>query len=329
MNRRWSKVLAVVLSAFGAMAAPSLAANDSSNTGHSGQTSYQPIAEQPLAQPVGAPSAQPYAQPSTDAIIGYQPIPISALPIVSAAQPVATVMVPNSAAMIQTLPANVPAAQPQPLDSAARVPRGSYDYGTWVVGNGPYTLGRDDMIRIQVRNQPDFSGDFVVGPEGEIQYNYLGDIVVLGKTKEQVEVTLAEMLKRYVRTPQVTVTVLGYNSKAVYIVGEVNRPGKYVMRGDVIKLREAIIAAGLPTNYAALKRTHVVKPDLKDPKDRQIDLKRILYKGKLEEDIDLYPGEIVVVPSTVLHKVDVFLSDLLNPVTRSASAAALAGTAGF
>ena len=44
-------------------------------------------------------------------------------------------------------------------------------------------------------------------------------------------------------------------------------------------------------------------------------------------DFDLYPGEIIVVPSTVLSAVNNFLSDLLNPVTRAASAASIG--AGF
>ena len=199
-----------------------------------------------------------------------------------------------------------------------------YDYSAWLVGNGPYTLGRDDVMQIIVRNQPDFTGEYIVGPEGSIQYNYLGDIPVSGMTKYEVQQVIEKMLAKYIRVPSVTVTIIGYNSKAVYVVGDVYRPGKYIMRGDVIKLREAIIAAGLPTPTAALGRTHVIKPDVNDPQVRKVDLKRILYKGKLEEDIELYPGEIVVVPSTVLASVNNFLSQLLNPVTRAASAAALA-----
>jgi len=215
---------------------------------------------------------------------------------------------------------------PQPPPGMASLPqtRGkSYDYTTWLVGQGPYTLGRDDVIRIQVRNQPDFSGEFIVGPDGYIQYNYLGDVPILGMTKYEVEQLLSKLLEDYIRVPAVEVVILGYNSKAVYLIGEVNRPGKYLMRGDVIKLREAIIAAGLPTGTAALWRTHIVKPDLAKPRVRRVNLKRILYKGRLKDDVDLFPGEIVVVPSTVLSTIDRFLSQLLNPFTRASAAAAI------
>jgi polysaccharide export outer membrane protein len=277
-----------------------------------GQSSYEPITDQPyLAQPLSP-------APSSGNIIGYQPIPNSALPDVT------MVVVPASSYGNPESPA-VPLGQPS--TAAAQPPTGDnqapYDYTTWLVGDGPYTLGRDDVIHIQVRNQPEFSGAFGISSTGAIQYSYLGDIPVVGMTKQEVEQVIAKLLERYVRIPAVTVTIVGYNSKAVYVIGEVGRPGKYIMRGDMLKLREAIIAAGLPTGSAAMWRTHVIKPDLEKPRIRKVNLKKILYKGKLKDDIDLYPGEIVVVPSTFLSAANRFLSQLLSPITRTATAVAL------
>ena len=260
-----------------------------------------------------------WAVDETDSeIIGYQPIPNSALPDVTARP--SGYGYGTTAAMAPT--AMLPGAQGFPAAPAASTPAG-YNYITWMVGEGPYTLGRDDVLQVDVRNQPLFSGQFVVGPDGYIQYTYLGDIPVAGMTKYEVQQILTKLLEEYIRSPIVSVTIVAYNSKAVYIVGEVARPGRYLMRGDVIKLREAIMAAGLPTPYAALWRTHIVKPDLEESDVRRVNLKKILYDGKLAQDVNLYPGEIVVVPSTVLSAVNRFLSQLLNPFTRAASAASI------
>ena len=287
------RVVFSVLAA-GLAAAPIYAADDRQGSGYG---AYQATGTQTME-----------AAPGTSAVMAYQPLPPGALG--------------GMAGPAQQM--GGPLASSQAPVPGRRRQTSYYDYSAWLVGNGPYTLGRDDVMQIIVRNQPDFSGEFIVGPEGSIQYNYLGDIPVSGMTKYEVQQVIEKMLAKYIRVPSVTVTIIGYNSKAVYVVGEVYRPGKYIMRGDVIKLREAIIAAGLPTNTAALSRTHVIKPDVSNPQVRKVDLKRILYKGKLEEDIELYPGEIVVVPSTVLASVNNFLSQLLNPVTHAASAAALA-----
>lgn len=264
---------------------------------------------------------------SSGNIIGYKPIPESALEVAISAGPSQAFPGGQATAVGQATGQEawqaaggsngmVPSSQ-----AAASLPT---VYQTGVLGEGFYTLGRDDIIRIGVQNQPEFSGDFPIGFDGRIQYNYLGDIPIAGMTKYEVQQVLEHLLKKYVRVPVVNVMIVAYNSKVVYVIGEVNRPGKFIMRGDTIKLREAILAAGLPNNRAALQRVHVIKPDLERPKVRVINFKKILYKGKLKYDITLASGEIIVVPSTVLSKVNDFLAALLSPVTRASSFAALA-----
>jgi len=263
------------------------------------------------------PDAQPAYQPiqDTPGIIGYRPISNEALAGVVAAQP-------QASPVYQAAPGpGQGSSQGGGIPTQYNLPPA---YLTGILGDGPYTLGRDDVIRIAVRNQPEFSGEFRIGFDGRIQYNYLGDLPIAGLTKYELQQVMEKLLAEYVRVPVVNVQILAYNSKVVYIIGEVGRPGKFVMRGDVIKLREAILAAGLPTRHAALARIHVIKPDLTNPNIRKINVKPILYKGKLEKDVDLYPGEIVVVPSTVLSAVNRFLGDLLSPINRSFAFASLA-----
>ncbi|MBI4342617.1 MAG: polysaccharide biosynthesis/export family protein [Candidatus Omnitrophica bacterium] len=290
------------------LAGQALAEEEGSLYGGGNSSGYSPYQASPAYQGGSADSG----------IIGYQPISNDALPGMVPAQPQAT-----AAYAPLSTPGSQIADKAGPFNEEAKskLPPA---YLTGILGDGPYTLGRDDVIRIIVRNQPEFSGDFAIGFDGRIQYNYLGDIPLAGLTKYEVQQVMEKLLAKYIRVPSVNVQIMAYNSKVIYVIGEVGRPGKFIMRGDVIKLREAILAAGLTTHNAALGRVHVIKPDLNDPRVRVVNIKRILYKGKLKDDVDLYPGEIVVVPSTVLSKVNNFLGTLLSPVTRAASVAALA-----
>ena len=264
---------------------------------------------------------------SDSGIIAYRPIPTSSLTAAATVQPVGGARSRQRGVGLAAPQAGLTGQPGQGSEqmpgqqNAGKLPP---SYQTGILGDGPYTLGRDDVIRIEVRGQPEFSGDYVIGFDGRIQYNYIGDVPIAGLTKYEVQQVLEKLLEKYIRVPAITVTIAEYNSKVVYVIGEVNRPGKFVMRGDAIKLREAILAAGLPTHDAALGRVHVIKPDLNDPNIRVINMKRILYKGQLKDDVDLFPGEIVVIPSTVLSKVNDFLGSLISPVTRAASVAALA-----
>ena len=236
---------------------------------------------------------------SQSGLVAYKPIPESMLATISN-----------------------PAAQTRPAGDAS-VPTPT-NLGGPIVTMGPYTLGKDDIVHIAVRGQPDFSGNFVVSPEGKIQYGYVGDIQAEGLTKEHLRDIITEKLKQYVRVPSVQVTILGFNSKAIYILGKVARPGKYAMRGDSIKIRDALIAAGLVTSHAALKRVQIIKADPTDPTHRTVNLKSVLYKGKMKDNIDLVAGDIVLVPSTVWGAISDFITNLTDPAGKAGTVAGLA-----
>lgn len=229
---------------------------------------------------------------------GYQPIPNSMLPA-GLDQPA------------QQLQPGQPAPGPTPTNLGGPV----------LQPTGPYTLGRNDMVSVAVQGQPDFSGTYAIDYNGKIQYGFLGDISADGLTKEELAQVLAENLKKYVRVPQVTVTIAGFNSKAIYILGEVARPGKYAMRGDSIAIRDALIASGLMTSGAAINRVHVIKADPNDPTYRVLNLKPVLYKGKMKNNINLVNGDIVIVPSTVWSSIGGFISTLTNPASKARSLA--------
>ncbi len=187
-----------------------------------------------------------------------------------------------------------------------------------LLGDGsPYTLGKTDVVEITVRNQPEFSGGYEIGPDGMIQYSFVGDIQAEGLTKNELRDVVVSSLERYVKTPEVSVTIAEYRSKNVYILGEVAHPGRYPLRGDSIALSEAIYEAGLPYYSAALRRVYVIKPDETSPEYRKIDLFKILYKGYTKNDIDLVPGDIVVIPSTVPTEINRALSNFLAPIGRA------------
>jgi len=181
-----------------------------------------------------------------------------------------------------------------------------------------YLLGQNDVVRIQVRNQAELSGDFVIGPDGNIQYSFVGDVKAEGLTKDQLKQTLIAALERYVKQPEVVVSIAAYRSKFIYVIGEVDRPGKFPLIGDSVSLREAVVAAGLPTEDAALRRVLVVSPDQTNPTVKKVDLYAVLYQGKLENNIMLKPDEVVVVSTTIPAEFAKALRKLLSPFNRGA-----------
>ena len=194
-----------------------------------------------------------------------------------------------------------------------------------------YTLGPDDVIAIDVRRHPEFSGQYKVNSEGKVEYKYVGDIIVSGLTKIQLKERLAEILSEYIIEPDIDIQIVQYLSKVFYVVGDVNRPGKFYMRGDTIKAREALVQSGLPNHAAAMKRCRIITPD-ENGKNNYVDINvyKLLYEGDLKQNLVMKPGDVLYVPATVMAKIIRVISPVTNAIgqvtgtaVKGAAAAAL------
>ncbi len=183
----------------------------------------------------------------------------------------------------------------------------------------PYRLGPDDVLQIITRNHDEFSGKFAVDPYGKILIPMIGEIKAEDLTREEFTDVLREEIGKYVEEANVIVSIIQYRSKVVYILGEVRTPGKYPVEGDSIALRDAIAAAGFPTGLAATWRVYIIKPRTVRPSYKIVNLYKILYRGKMKNNIMITPGDIVYVPSTMLGKLANSLSHLLDPFYKTRS----------
>ncbi|MFA5143031.1 MAG: polysaccharide biosynthesis/export family protein [Candidatus Omnitrophota bacterium] len=203
--------------------------------------------------------------------------------------------------------ANLPSAQ-QPLES--------------ITESSKYTLGPDDAIEIEVRKHAEFSGNYTITAEGKIEYKFVGDVLVSGLTKKQLEDRLSGILSEYIINPVVNVSITSCLSKVYYVVGEVGRPGKFYMKGNTIPILEALIASGLPTQSSATRKCRLITPRSKGKvKIRYINVYELLYGGDMRQNIDMMPGEILYIPSTVVSKVIRIISPVTNAVSEAAGSA--------
>lgn len=188
--------------------------------------------------------------------------------------------------------------------------------------NSQYTLGPTDVIEIKVMRHPEVSGEYVINMEGKIQYEFVGDVVVAGLNKEQTAETIKKVLGAYIISPEVTVKIIGYNSKIVYVVGEVAHPGKIYMRGDTISVREALMQAGLPMLSGITKKSKLITPSEDgNPLQKNINVYALLYEGDLRENATMKPGDVLYVPPTFLTKTIRALTPVTTPIGNAAGTA--------
>ena len=185
-----------------------------------------------------------------------------------------------------------------------------------------YTVGATDILEITVMRHPEVSGQFIINNEGDIQYEFVGDLKVDGLTKDAVKKLLTEKLSDYIIDPEITVKIVGYNSKIIYVVGEVGRPGKIYMEGDTMTVHEALVEAGLPLLSAKTNAGRVITPSKSGtPLIRKVNVEKLLYHGDLRENLVMQPGDTLYVPPTFLAKT----MRVIQPVTAPIGTAAGTG----
>jgi protein involved in polysaccharide export with SLBB domain len=194
----------------------------------------------------------------------------------------------------------------------------------YVDQNSNYTLGPDDVIDIIVTRHPEVSGQYTINKEGKIQYEFAGDVTLAGLTKDQAIKVLADKLSIYIIKPEISLKISGFNSKIVYVVGEVARPGRIPMHGDTITVRDALLEAGLPLiGSAATDSASIFTPDASGHVVRKkVNVEALLYQGDLRQNFILHPGDCLYVPATFLTKAMRVISPVTTPVSQVAGTGA-------
>ncbi len=160
------------------------------------------------------------------------------------------------------------------------------------------TLGPGDIFEVRVYQDRDLSGRYRVAPDGTIDFPLVGRVSVEGKTPSDVADVLREALAQgYLKNPSITVFVLQYNSKKVFVLGQVVKPGTYPFEDGMNVVQAITIASGFGTR-ADENGTIVTRIESGSEKRYQVPVDRI-SKG-LAPNFTLKPGDIVFVPESIL-----------------------------
>ncbi|HEX6164937.1 MAG TPA: polysaccharide biosynthesis/export family protein [Vicinamibacterales bacterium] len=184
-----------------------------------------------------------------------------------------------------------PAAQSIPTTAAAAAAPRPTDP---VVPPG-YVIGTDDVLSIVYWKDKDMSADAKVRPDGRIALPLINEVVAAGLTPEQLHAKLTEESKKYMEDANITVVVREINSRKVFITGEVHKPGPYPLTAPTTVMQLIAMAGGL-REYADAKKIMIMRSE----NGRQISLafnyKDVASGKKLQQNIELKPGDTVVVP---------------------------------
>ncbi|MHC5725366.1 MAG: polysaccharide biosynthesis/export family protein [Nostoc sp.] len=193
-------------------------------------------------------------------------------------------------------------AQGQPLPPTTQTPSTPTQLDT------NYSLGGGDLIRVNVFEVPEYTGEYQIPPGGAINLPLIGSVSVLGLTTEQAADEIARRYARFLKRPLISVNLLSPRPINIFVAGEVTRPGAYTLSlsggaGNNPGVQYPTILAALTTAQGVTLAADVTQVQLRRKIGRSseqtvtVNLKDLIQTGRLTQDITLRDGDTIVVPT--------------------------------
>lgn len=147
-----------------------------------------------------------------------------------------------------------------------------------------------DRIRLQVDSEPQLTDTFPVGPNQELVLPVVGILSLHGVLRAELQTAMSRELGRFLRDPIVRATPL----IRVSIIGEVNRPGFYLLPPASV-LSDVVTAAGGPTQTANVEKMYVERAGRRFVEGQP--LQTMMAEGRTLDDANVRPGDKFVVPT--------------------------------
>ncbi len=159
------------------------------------------------------------------------------------------------------------------------------------------TLGPGDLIEVRVFEEADLSGPYRVAPGGTIDFPLCGKVHVQGMNTSATADMLTRCLgEKYLKHPQVSVLLREYNSKKIFVFGEVQKPGTFPYEEDM-SIIQAITMAGGFTKVASKNDIAVTRQV--EGRETKIRVPVADIGTGREKNFRLQPGDIVFVPESI------------------------------
>lgn len=158
-----------------------------------------------------------------------------------------------------------------------------------------YRVNAGDRLDISVWKEEDLQRQVLVRPDGAFSFPLAGQIVAEGRTVTEIREELEARLARYIPDLVSTVTVVDVNGNRIFVIGQVNTPGSFVMNPS-LDVMQALAMAGGTTPFAALKDIRILRREAGVQRALEFDYTRVADGRSLEQNILLQSGDVVVVP---------------------------------
>jgi polysaccharide export outer membrane protein len=167
-------------------------------------------------------------------------------------------------------------------------------------------LGPGDRITFRVIEDQEEPKSLLITDSGDLQVPYLGLVHAAGKTCMGLAREVKGMLEKdlYFRaTVMISAEVINKTRATgkVYVTGQVRNSGGFdVPAGETITVSRAILNAGGFSDFSDKRNVRLIRKNGEQTQTRTVNVQEVLEKGKLDADLIVQPGDLIVVPERLV-----------------------------
>lgn len=184
-----------------------------------------------------------------------------------------------------------------------------------------YTAPKVFVSLVQMSAQQQITGEHLVAPDGKVSLGTYGRVRVVGLTIEEAQAAVQAHLSQYLERPQISLDVLGYNSKVYYVVTQGAGLGDQVAilpaRGNETVLDAIGQIQGLQSNSST--RMWIARPGHNETGGDQIlpvDWIAVTQRGDVSTNYQVLPGDRIYVSEDKLVALDTAMAKIFSPLER-------------
>jgi polysaccharide export outer membrane protein len=162
-----------------------------------------------------------------------------------------------------------------------------------------YKLGPLDSVNVVVWRNPELSTSVTIRPDGKITAPLIEDLPALGRDSTTLARDIEKALSKYIRDPVVTVIVGGFNGpypEQIRVVGEAAKPQALSYRQGMTLLDLMIVVGGV-TDFADGNNASIMRAS-EGGRQYNVRLKDLLKRGDMSANVDVKPGDILLIPQS-------------------------------
>lgn len=158
-----------------------------------------------------------------------------------------------------------------------------------------YHVQPGDVLEISVWKEPELQRQVLVRPDGAFSFPLVGEVDARGKSVPELNKIVSERLSRYISDAVVTIAVQEIRGNKIFVLGQVNKPGEFIVNPSV-NIMQALSMAGGMTPFAATNDIIVLRGQGKAQTAMAFRYNDVVRGRNLDTNILLLSGDVVVVP---------------------------------